>query len=213
MHRSWAAQCITIKATSLYHRSMPSPAHDVAQTRLDNALRLFDEFVRATVKHPDAATLRGLEGRFAERLQIQPSYWSQIKSRSRQIGERLARQFEQLCHKPVGWMDQRHDGSAAPRATPSGAAAATMSETRDSPLPQDDDERFIVGLVLTYYRRHPQRARTRLLDLLGEVLMPSAPLVPATKAKAAAPAAQSEDPEDLWRRTQSGVAPLKHNKR
>ena len=55
---------------------------DLASTRLDNALRLFEEFVQATVKHPDAATLRGLEGRFAERLGIQPSYWSQIKSRS-----------------------------------------------------------------------------------------------------------------------------------
>jgi hypothetical protein len=194
---------------------MLRPVHDVAQTRLDNALRLFDEFVRATVKHPDAATLRGLEGRFADRLQIQPSYWSQIKSRSRQIGERLARQFEQLCHKPAGWMDQRHDGSAAPvEARHSGnLGATTAAETRDSPLPQDDDERFIVGLVLTFYRRHPQRARTRLLDLLGEVLMPSTPLAPAKKAKTAAPAAQREDPEDLWRRTQSGVAPLKQNKR
>jgi hypothetical protein len=200
-------------ASILYHHRMPAPVHDVAQTRLDNALRLFDEFVRATVKHPDAATLRGLEGRFAERLKIQPSYWSQIKSRSRQIGERLARQFEQLCHKPVGWMDQRHDGSVAPTAAPRIAGAATAPETHDSPLPQDDDERFIVGLVLTYYRRHPQRARTRLLDLLGEVLMPSTPLAPAARAKAAAPAAQREDPDDLWRRTQSGVAPLKHNKR
>ena len=72
----------------------PGP-RDVAQIRHDNALILFDEFVQAAVKHPDAATLRGLEGRFAERLQIQPSYWSQIKGRSRQIGERLARQFEQ----------------------------------------------------------------------------------------------------------------------
>ena len=69
---------------------------------------LFDEFVHKTVKHPDAATLRGLERRFAECLQIQPSYWSQIKGRSRQIGERLARQFEQLCHKPYGWMDRLH---------------------------------------------------------------------------------------------------------
>ena len=91
---------------------MPAAVRDVAQIRLDNALRLFDEFVRATVKDPDAATLRGLERRFAERLQIQPSYWSQIKSRSRQIGERLARQFEQLTHKPYGWMDQAHDGTA-----------------------------------------------------------------------------------------------------
>ena len=70
---------------------------------LANALALFEEFVRQTARHADAATLRGLERRFAERVQIQPSYWSQIKGRSRQIGERLARQFELLCHKPAGW--------------------------------------------------------------------------------------------------------------
>ena len=192
---------------------MTAPVHDVAQTRLDNALRLFDEFVQATVKHPDAATLRGLERRFAERLQIQPSYWSQIKGRSRQIGERLARQFEQLCRKPVGWMDLPHgaDAAAAPGARPGNIAAGL--EGHDSPLPQDDDERFIVGLVLTYYRRHPQRARTRLLDLLGEVLMPSALAAPAGKAKPAATAPPREDPQDLWRRTQTGVAPLKHRRR
>jgi hypothetical protein len=186
---------------------------DVAAIRLDNALLLFDEFVRATVKHPDAATLRGLERRFAERLQIQPSYWSQIKGRSRQIGERLARQFEQLCHKPAGWMDQPH-GVAAPGAAPVAAAS-------DSPLPQDEDERFIVGLVLTYYRRHPQRARTRLLDLLGEVLMPAAPapaaaapptagVSPPRPGPARAPAASpAEDPLALWRQAQATVAPLK----
>ncbi|MES2960723.1 MAG: hypothetical protein V4792_21210 [Pseudomonadota bacterium] len=193
---------------------MTAPVHDVAQTRLDNALRLFDEFVQATVKHPDAATLRGLERRFAERLQIQPSYWSQIKSRSRQIGERLARQFEQLCHKPPGWMDQVHDGGVTPTAAPrQGGAATSVQESHDSPLPQDDDERFIVGLVLTYYRRHPQRARTRLLDLLGEVLMPSAASAPQSKSKGSSAAPVREDPQDLWRRTQSGVAPLKQKRR
>jgi hypothetical protein len=116
----------------------------VAAIRLDNALLLFDEFVQATVKNADAAALRGLERRFAERLQIQPSYWSQIKGRSRQIGERLARQFEQNCRKPVGWMDEAHGGNGAP-----------ADAQAESPLPRDDDERFIVGLVLTYYRRHP----------------------------------------------------------
>jgi hypothetical protein len=187
---------------------MPAAVRDVAQIRLDNALRLFDEFVRATVKDPDAATLRGLERRFAERLQIQPSYWSQIKSRSRQIGERLARQFEQLTHKPYGWMDQAHDGKAAPAAT---VAAAPAEPAEDSPLPQDDDERFIVGLVLTYYRRHPQRARTRLLDLLGEVLMPGTPAKPEPSARAVK---RDEDAHALWLKTQSGVAPLKpKNKR
>jgi hypothetical protein len=196
---------------------------DLAQVRLDNALALFEEFVRATARHADAATLRGLERRFAERVQIQPSYWSQIKSRSRQIGERLARQFEQLCHKPVGWMDLPHDGSSP--ATAAGVAASTalplpaVSEN----LPRDDDERFIVGLVLSYYRRHPQRARTRLLDLLGEVLTPPPsealpvpppppPLAPGVirppRPAAARPAAP-EDPHSLWLRSQSDVAPLK----
>jgi hypothetical protein len=178
---------------------MQTGPRDVAQTRLDNALALFDEFVRATVKHPDAATLRGLEGRFAERLQIQPSYWSQIKGRSRQIGERLARQFEQLCHKPVGWMDQPHGGAPA-------TTAPAAQQPDDSTQPQDDDERFIVGLVLTYYRRHPQRARTRLLDLLGEVLSPAPPAPPKASAKA------PDDTAELWARTQAGVAPLKRKR-
>jgi hypothetical protein len=181
-------------------RDMNRP-RDVAQTRLDNALVLFDEFVAATVKHPDAATLRGLERRFAERLQIQPSYWSQIKSRSRQIGERLARQFEQLCHKPWGWMDQPHDGVIG--------VDAPAHERADEGVPRDDDERFIVGLVLTYYRRHPQRARNRLLDLLGEVLTPPADSPASTRLPAVtAPA----DEQSLWARSRAGVAPLKRKR-
>ena len=198
----------------------PDPAQALAQVRLDNALALFEEFVRATARHADAATLRGLERRFAERVQIQPSYWSQIKSRSRQIGERLARQFEHLCHKPPGWMDVAHGAGAA---TASAAAAGTSAAARGEPpreeaQPRDDDERFIVGLVLSYYRRHPQRARTRLLDLLGEVLMPPAAAAPAaasapTRGAAAAPlSAAAEDAHGLWLRSQSGVAPLKRKK-
>src|SRR5204862_5391623 len=119
---------------ALSSRLMHAGHRDVAQIRLDNALALFDEFVHNTVKHPDAATLRGLERRFAERLQIQPSYWSQIKGLSRQIGERLARQFEQLCHKPYGWMDQPHDEFTV-RDEP------TRADDGDATLPQDDDER------------------------------------------------------------------------
>lgn len=196
---------------------MCSAPRDVAQIRLDNAMRLFDEFVAATIKHPDAAALRGLERRFAERLQIQPSYWSQIKSRSRQIGERLARQFEQLSHKPNGWMDQEHGapGAALPGIGQGNAALSSASRpagAEQSPsLPQDDDERFIVGLVLTYYRRHPQRARTRLLDLLGEVLTPPAPNAPPPPAPKATAPTTSE--VDEWRKLQQSIAPLKGKKR
>jgi hypothetical protein len=184
---------------------MPSPASepaDLAQVRFDNALALFDEFVQQTVKNADAATLRGLERRFAEQVLIQPSYWSQIKSRSRQIGERLARQFEGRCRKPAGWMDVPHDTSASPRY-----AQQVPDTAHDRPDtssdPRDDDERFIVGLVLTYYRRHPQRARTRLLDLLGEVL---------SRPPAPPPATPEPDVHALWQQSQKGVAPLKRRK-
>ncbi len=204
---------------------MQSGPHDLARIRLENALALFEEFVRATARHADAATLRGLERRFAERVQIQPSYWSQIKSRSRQIGERLARQFELLCHKPAGWLDQAHGNQQGAAETSMAVQQAAGPAAHES-QPQNDDERFILGLVLTYYRRHPQRARTRLLDLLGEVLTaPAAALessvvdsglsqrTPARAGKTTAPLSPAaEDAHGLWLKSQSGVAPLKRKK-
>jgi hypothetical protein len=179
----------------------PDPAV-IAQVRFENALALFDEFVRATVKHPDAAALRGLERRFAEHVLIQPSYWSQIKSRVRQIGERLARQFEQRCRKPIGWMDVPHGDGAPPAVLPPEGDEPSPTSSQ----PRDDDERFIVGLVLTYYRRHPQKARARLLELLGEVL--TTPPPSSTPPRPPAP----EDEQSLWRKMQSGVAPLKRKR-
>jgi hypothetical protein len=204
--------------------NLPNGSADLAQVRHDNALALFDEFVERTVKHADAATLRGLEKRFAEQLLIQPSYWSQIKSRSRQIGERLARQFEQRSRKPVFWMDQPHDPSAGLalqiKDLPSSAPAPVAASEPPPAVPQDDDERFILGLVLTYYRRHPQRARARLLDLLGEVLTPiDATLPPTAPARTPAKADQhlglkkpAEPEGSLWQQAQAGVAPLKRKK-
>jgi hypothetical protein len=189
-----------------------SDSPDLAQIRLANALLLFDEFVQQAARKPDAATLRGLEGRFAERLQIQPSYWSQIKSRSRQIGERLARQFERCMHKPFGWMDVRHGSAPVARSTTAplaGAAAVAAELPGEAGTPQTDDERFIVGLVLTYYRRHPERARSRLLDLLSEVLAPTTAASPPTSpATAHAPA----DDSTAWQKAAQGVAPLKRKR-
>jgi hypothetical protein len=195
-------------------------SRDLSEQRLINALALFDEFVSQTVRTADAAALRGLEKRFAEQLLIQPSYWSQIKSRTRHIGDRLARQFEARCRKPAGWMDVPH-----PEASGQHLALQLPAEPLPNDLsstPRDDDERFIIGLVLSYYRRHPQRARARLLDLLSEVLSPppaprpgESPVIASVQAPAAwtAPGAATPDPTDeaqnLWRRTQQGVAPLK----
>lgn len=177
---------------------MISSGHDTATQRYLNALVLFDEFVRtAASAAPDAAALRGLERRFAERIEIQPSYWSQIKGRTRQIGERLARQFEQRCGKPAGWLDHPH-GAAAQPATSAPPAPATG-------IPRDDDERFITELVLTYYRRNPQRARQRLLDLLGEVLAP----VPIPPPPPAPPPSAADADAALWAKARLSIAPLK----
>jgi hypothetical protein len=67
--------------------------------------------------------------------------------------------------------------------------------------------------VLTFYRRHPERARARLLDLLGEALSPAA-LAPQPGAKTAdkGTAKPSDDGRDLWLSTQKGVAPLKRKR-
>jgi hypothetical protein len=229
----------------------------LADLRLDNTLRLFDEFVRHAAREPDAATLRGLEGRFAEHLQIQPSYWSQIKGRSRHIGERLARQFERISHKPHGWLDLPHRGGAAhgsargPRpgaapgppalpSTPAGTGAAVdpgsiavhgataVGPAAASAAPLDADERFIVALVLGYYRRDPRRARAQLLALLGEALTPGDAAGTAAERPAhtgaAAPAARrvpagpqalappSADEDALWQQVRQGVAPLKRRR-
>lgn len=217
---------------------MKEPGVDLAQLRHRNALALFDEFVRATVTRPDAATLRGLERRFAERIGIQPSYWSQVKSRSRQIGERLARQFEQCCGKPAGWLDHSHESGPATAGTLPGTTGADAAAVDAAPAqPRDEDERFIVGLVLSYYRRNPQRARQRLLDLLGEVLLAPAAALPTVAAAPSFPSSTSPSPaatpthaaprvagkaagvnsaaapavadQDLWARLQRDIAPLK----
>lgn len=100
-----------------------------------------------------------------------------------------------------------------------GAVTGGM-EREDESSPRDDDERFIVGLVLTYYRRHPARARTRLLDLLGEVLVPDEtsvssgasgtdPLVGPVPGRPARGTTPVDDEQALWLRSRLGVAPLK----
>jgi hypothetical protein len=171
---------------------MPPQASDLAQIRFENAMALFDDFARATAQRHDASALRGLDGRFAERLLIQPSYWSQIKARSRQIGERLARQFEQRSEKPVGWLDQAHG--------PQSRAAADAG-------PQTDDERFVVSLILSYYRRDPERAQGRLLQLIDEALRP--PVQPvAAEPRATSPPTDAQ----LWSQARSAVAPLKRKR-
>lgn len=140
---------------------------DIADVRLDNALLLYTQFLRerlGTAIDPRQVTL---EGPFAKQLRISPSYWSQLKSRNRQIGETLARQFERLCGKPPGWLDADQTQAGAPPA-------------REA---ESDEERFLVQMLLTCYRMNPQGVKQRLLDLLeGELAKARRPV--AKKAQA-----------------------------
>ena len=136
---------------SVYHRRMA----DLADVRLANTAVLFDEFKSTAVVGPAGDELKGLEARFAEQLRISASYWSQLKSRNRQIGETLARQFEANCGKPQGWLDQKQ---------------ASPQEHKAASVPSTDDERFLVQMLLTCYRMNPNGVKQRMLDLMeGEL--------------------------------------------
>jgi len=141
---------------------------DIADIRLANTLALFDEFVSSTVVGPAGQELKGLEARFAERLQIAPSYWSQLKSRNRQIGETLARQFEAHFRRDHGWLDKAHEPVTR---TPSPATS------------QSDDERFLVQMLLTCYRMNPAGVKQRMLELMEGELAKAAARPPDARAQ------------------------------
>lgn len=91
--------------------------------RRHNTQVLFKDYAEKALA--GGAAPKGLEQAFAAALQISPSMWSQIKS-SRPIGNKLARQIEVLCAKPLGWLDQPQ-ADAALNATPSTAETAFLA--------------------------------------------------------------------------------------
>ncbi|MBX9964920.1 MAG: hypothetical protein K2Y35_17820 [Burkholderiales bacterium] len=86
---------------------------NITITRRQNALALFQAYIEKALAA--GAAPKGLEQSFAATLEISPSMWSQIKS-SRPIGDKLARQIEQHCGKPAGWLDEER-ADATPTAT------------------------------------------------------------------------------------------------
>ncbi|HEX7637477.1 MAG TPA: hypothetical protein VF457_03700 [Burkholderiaceae bacterium] len=81
--------------------------------RRQNVGVLFQRFAEAQMRA--GVPPKGLEQAFAQKLQMSPSMWSQIKS-SRPIGDKLARQIESACEVDAGWLDEAHapQGPSAP---------------------------------------------------------------------------------------------------
>ncbi len=76
---------------------------NITVNRRQNVITLFQQFAEEQMRAGIAP--KGLEQTFAQRLQISPSMWSQIKG-SRPIGDKLARQIEAACRQTAAWLDE-----------------------------------------------------------------------------------------------------------
>ena len=76
---------------------------NITVNRRRNVLTLFQQFAEEQMCAGVAP--KGLEQTFAQRLQVSPSTWCQIKS-SPPIGDKLARQIEGACKRDGGWLDE-----------------------------------------------------------------------------------------------------------
>ena len=111
--------------------------------RRSNVLILFGDFVAEHASN--GAEPLGLAAKFAEKLQISASMWSQIK-KGRLISDKLARQVESHCGKPPLWLDEPQ-----------------IAE----PLPDAGEERFI-ELARQAYRSQNAKGKRALRTLLIE---------------------------------------------
>ncbi|AKJ27456.1 hypothetical protein AAW51_0765 [Caldimonas brevitalea] len=105
---------------------------------------MFQQFAEAQMRN--GVPPKGLEQAFAQKLQISPSMWSQIKS-SRPIGDKLARQLEVACNVPAGWLDEER--------APQGLSPA---------------EQQFLALALKAWRATNAEGRKRLKTVLKEIL-------------------------------------------
>jgi hypothetical protein len=116
---------------------------NITVNRRQNVLSLFQQFAEEQMRA--GVPPKGMEQTFAQKLQISPSMWSQIKS-SRPIGDKLARQIETACAQAAGWLDEEHQ--------PQGLSAS---------------EQQFLGLALKAWRSTNAEGRKRLKLLLKEV--------------------------------------------
>jgi len=72
-------------------------------------LTLYVEFKTADCAIDPTDASKGTDAEFARKIQVAKASFSSMKSGSRQIGDKLARQFESICGKSTGWMDDLHE--------------------------------------------------------------------------------------------------------
>ncbi|MFG6414336.1 hypothetical protein ACG02S_10565 [Roseateles sp. DC23W] len=106
-----------------------------------NALSLFQAFAEERIAAGDPP--KGLEAAWAARIEVSGATWSMAKSGARPIGDKLARQIEQHCGKPAGWLDDER-----------------------APTGLSPGEQQFLALALKAYRGTNSDGRKRLKQLL-----------------------------------------------
>lgn len=117
---------------------------DATHFRLTNFLLLFKQFRDQRPELPD----RGMLKKFSEHLELSERYMSHIKCGRKGIGSVVARQIEQRCGKPHGWLDLPH----------------TESD------PKNGEERVMIEQLLLLHRSSPGTVRRLLTESIRDVL-------------------------------------------
>ncbi len=82
---------------------------ELPEIRRNNLLQLFSDYVAGRMAEAPSQQITGLDREFAVVIQVHNTYFSGMKSGSRTIGDKLARQIETLLAKSRGWLDEQHD--------------------------------------------------------------------------------------------------------
>ncbi len=100
----------TVLASSDFAIEQPVPSaksmsqQTISVIRRNNVLLLFKEFAEDLLA--GGQTIRAIDSAFADHLQVSLPTFSMMRSGSRPIGNRLARQIETAVGKPAGWLDE-----------------------------------------------------------------------------------------------------------
>lgn len=121
----------------------------VDTVRLRNFLILFEQFKQMRwEKWPDEPE-RGMLRRFAEHLELNHTWLSNVKSGSKILGVKNARHIERKMGVSEGWLDTDH--------------------SRDESMSSDDDKAFRDS-VMAIYRQAPEASRALLLRAFQALL-------------------------------------------
>lgn len=127
---------------------------DRPSVRRANLLQLFSDFVSKRMAQSPSQQINGLDREFAALIQVHNTYFSGMKSGTRTIGDKLARQIEVLCSKAKGWMDDAHGAHEAPAADNANHSAGLLEFL-------DMAERAFVAAP---------GSRAKLFKMMGDVL-------------------------------------------